>query len=371
MEGAHSITKAYSDVTLLSPTYLKQRLKKRVVPQIEIEDSESDDYPAFTDRRSRTVVRSPSHRAREEYSTSAPRRYSASPRYSNVPIANLVAPLESPRREMPSSNADGSTRILDPMETSLQQGTLERRALSAVRDIEEAPHSRPVPRNSVLREDEDNFEGGSYLSHPRNSSNSMSYRLTPRYLPPQRREPSRYVVGRQPSERSRHEETVRFQTPANNDISDEAGTMARHAGQGRTIASQRREPALTLRFRAPPNHPNQSSISETAAPRIISRRPQYDPYWPLGNTPHHAHGPSNRAFRASTDQTSDHTEQLRSTDSTQAMTTSNPARGKGKRRSPHNGASNHDVLQHAREPEASQQDIEWDKASSDQMQFQR
>jgi hypothetical protein len=37
----------------------------------------------------------------------------------------------------------------------------------------------------------------------------------------------------------------------------------------------------------------------------------------------------------------------------------------------HNGASNHDVLQHAREAEASQQDIEWDKASSDQMQFQR
>lgn len=93
--------------------------KKRVVPQMKIEDSESDDYPAFTDWRSRTVVRNPSHRAREEYSTSAPQPYSASPRYSNVPVADLVAPSESPRRKMPSSNADGFSRILDSMEPSL------------------------------------------------------------------------------------------------------------------------------------------------------------------------------------------------------------------------------------------------------------
>ena len=209
MEGGNeSLLEGYLSFPNIPQTEAPPAQERRVVPQIEIEDSESDDYPAFTDRRSRTVVRNPSQRAREEYSASASRRYSASPRYSNGPVANLVAPLESPRREMPSSNADGSTRILDPMETSLQQGTLERRALSAVRDIEEAPHSRPVPRNSVLREDEDNLEGGSYLSHPRNNSNSMSHRLAPRYLPPQRREPGRYVVGRQPSERSRQEETV-------------------------------------------------------------------------------------------------------------------------------------------------------------------
>lgn len=207
MEGAHSITKAYSEVTFLSRTYLTEAppaQKKRVVPQFEIEDSESDNYPAFTDRRSRTVVRNPSQRAREEYSTSASRRYAASPRYSNVPVADLVAPFESPRREMPSSNADSTARICDSMDPSLQQHTLERRALSPVRDIKEAPHSRLVPRNSVLREDEDNFEDGFYLSHPKNSSNSMSQHLAPRYQPSQRREPGRYVVGKHPSERSRH-----------------------------------------------------------------------------------------------------------------------------------------------------------------------
>ena len=136
------------------------------------------------------------------------------------------------------------------------------------------------------------------------------------------------MVGRHPPERSCHEKTVRFQPPATNGVLDEIGTMERHAGQGRISASHHREPTLTFRFRAPPNHSNQSSISETAAPRSISTRPQYDPYWPSGNTAHHANPPSNRA-------------------------TSNPARGKGKRRSPHNGASIHDVLQHAREAEAS------------------
>jgi len=180
------------------------------------------------------------------------------------------------------------------------------------------------------------------------------------------------VVGRHPSERSRHENTIRFQTPATNDISNEAGTMERHAGQGRTSASQRREPTLTLRFRDQPPHSNQSSISEAAAPQSVSRRPQYGPYWSLGNTEHHANPPSNRASRASTlSPASENTEQLRSTDGNRAMTTSNPVRGKGKRRSPHNGASIHDVLQHAREAEASHEGVEWDKASSDQMQFQR
>jgi hypothetical protein len=245
--------------------------------------------------------------------------------------------------------------------------------LSEVRDIEEAPHPRVGPRNTVLREDEDDFEDGSYLSHPRNSSVTMSQRLLPpRYLPPHRRERGRYVMGRHPSERSRGENTVRFQTPATSDVSNEIDTMERHAGQGRSSASQRQEPTLTLRSRAPPPHSNQSSNLETAAPQSISRRPQYDPYWPLGNTTHHANRPSNRAFRASTlDQASNNTEQLRSTNGTGAMTTSSPVRGKGKRRSPHNGASTHDVLQHAREAEASQEGIEWDKASSDQMQYHR
>jgi len=189
--GNESLLEGYLSFPNIPQTEAPPAQERRVVPQIEIEDSESDDYPAFTDRRSRTVVRNPSQRAREEYSASASRRYSASPRYSNVPVANLVAPLESPRREMPSSNADGFSRLLDSMEPSLLQDTLERRALSAVRDIEEAPHSRLVPRNSVLQEDEDNFEGGSYFSHSRNSSNIMSHRLAPKYLPPQRREPGR------------------------------------------------------------------------------------------------------------------------------------------------------------------------------------
>jgi hypothetical protein len=232
---------------------------------------------------------------------------------------------------MRSSNAGGFARMLDSIEPSLQQDTLERRALRAVRDIEEAPHSRLEPRNSVLREDEDNFEGGSYLSHPRNSSNSMSQRLAPRYQPPQRREPGRYVVGKHTSERSRHKKTIRFQTPATNDISEEIGTMKRHAGQGRTSASQRREPKLTLRFRASTNHSNQSSISETAGPQSISRHPQDDPYWPLENTAHHANPPSNRASRASKlNPASEDTVQLRSTDATQVMTTSNPVRGKAR-----------------------------------------
>lgn len=167
--------------------------------------------------------------------------------------------------------------------------------MSAVRDIEEAPHSRLVPRNSVRQEEEDDFEDGSYLSHSRNSSVTMSQRLAPRYLPPHRREPGRYVVGRHPSELSCHEKNVRFQTPATNDASDEVGTMERQAGRERSSTSQCREPTLTLRFRAPPPPSNQSSALETAAPQSISRRPQYDSYWPLGNTEHHAHRPSDRA----------------------------------------------------------------------------
>jgi hypothetical protein len=201
---------------------------------------------------------------------------------------------------MPSSSTDGFERIVGLMDPSLQQVTLERRALSEVRDIEEAPHFRLGPRNLVLREDKDDFEDVDHLSHSKDSSDTMSPRLAPRYLPPHRREPGRVLAGRNPFERSRHENTFRFQTPTINDDSGEVGTLERHAGPGRSIASQRREPTLTVRFRAPPPHSNQTSALATAAPQSISRRSQYHSYWPLGNTAPHVNRPSNTASRAST-----------------------------------------------------------------------
>ncbi len=265
-----------------------------------------------------------------------------------------MAPSESSRREIPSSNVDSFLRILDLMENSLQQDILERQALGSVRDVEEAPHSRPVLRNSIRQEEEDDLDDGSYFSHPRNSSVATSQRLTPRYLPSRRRESGWYVVRRHPSERSSYEDTVRFQTPATNEASDEVNTMERHAGQGRSSASQRREPSLTLRFQAPPKHSNQSSISGTVSPQSISRRPQYGPYWPLGNTASHANRRSNGASRASTlPQVSENTEQLRVMNGTRTMTTSSLVLGEGKRRNLRNGASTQDALQHAREAEAS------------------